>query len=536
MSDTIPSASSTAQPDASAPDSPPVSSVATSQQQLSNSTEEIESVNPQTPDSSVVSSKKINSDSPLPSELNASSSSASEMKNLLKRAQASLRQTVKRYVDNSNANATPFQSDIQQKLEHIVQDLQKLENGVLRIAVFGLVSRGKSSVINALIEQKALQTGPLHGVTKWPRSVYWEPKNNQSTLRVEFIDTPGLDEVDGTIRADMANEVAQEADLILFVLAGEITPIEYQALVKLLTQRKPLMIVCNKMDLYPEQNGEMILSGLGDALKKINAQKTQTPSSLARLWQLTPEDVVQAAAAPTPIQVRVEWPDGQITHEWEYPPAKVDALSRQLSQILHQDGPMLIALNALRDSQLTEAAIASNAMQVYDTQAEDLLWQFAKWKGLAVAANPIAILDVAGGVAADLVMIRSLARLYGLPMTGYDAGALWNAIVWSSGGLLAAELGSKILLGVGKTTALMAGALGGLAAYSSTAIAQGTLAGYGAYRVGRAAQVYLQQGCTWGPHGASTVIQTILEQTRDSSIVTQLKEELSTTTAQWRDN
>lgn len=450
------------------------------------------------------------------------------MSTILKRAQISLRQTIKRYaVDASSTKqeTSPFPSEIQQQIEHISHDLQKIENGVLRIAVFGLVSRGKSSVINALVQQNVLQTGPLHGVTKWPRSVYWEPPNNQSNLRVEFIDTPGLDEIDGTIRAGMANEVANEADLILFVLAGEITSIEYQALVKLLTQRKPLTIVCNKMDLYPDQTGAMILQELEHVLNQIQSAHPQRQAPL-QTWELTPEDIVQAAAAPSPVKVRVEWPDGQVTHEWENPPAQVDQLSQRLSQILHQDGPFLMAINVLRDSQLTEAAIASTAMKIHDEQAENLLWQFAKWKGLAVAANPFAILDVAGGIVADLIMIRSLARLYGLPMTGYDAGSLWNAIVWSSGGLLAAELGSKLLMGLGKTTALSAGALGGLAAYSSTAIAQSVLAGYGTYRVGKAAQIYLQQGCTWGPNGASTIIQTILEQTEDTDIVARLKAEI----------
>lgn len=527
MSDTTP-ASSTTQPQTS--DSASVSPMASPSTPSSNTTDASAPAHPQAPDSSAHSpSPRPGPKPPNPGSPSSTASlSSADMRALLKRAQASLRQTIKRYVNANNTSASPFQSDIQQQLEHISQDLQKLENGVLRIAVFGLVSRGKSSVINALVEQNVLATGPLHGVTKWPRSVYWEPQNNQSNLRVEFIDTPGLDEVDGTIRADMANEVAQEADLILFVLAGEITPIEYQALVQLLTQRKPLMIVCNKMDLYPEQNETVLLNKLGDVLTRLNAQENQA-QSLARIWQLTPEDIVQVAAAPAPIQVRVEWPDGHVTHEWENPIAQIEPLSQRLNQILHQDGPVLIALNALRDSQLTEVAIASTAMQVYDEQAEELLWQFAKWKGLTVAANPLAILDVAGGVMTDLIMIRSLARLYGLPMTGYDAGALWNAIVWSSGGLLAAELVSKVLMGIGKTTALTTGVVGGLAVYSSTAIAQATLAGYGSYRVGKAAQVYLQQGCTWGPHGASTVIQTILAQTNDTSIMARLQAELNAT-------
>jgi len=60
---------------------------------------------------------------------------------------------------------------------------------VIRIAAFGLVSRGKSAVLNALLGQKILQTGPLNGVTQWPRSVRWVA-NEKGKVQVELIDTP----------------------------------------------------------------------------------------------------------------------------------------------------------------------------------------------------------------------------------------------------------------------------------------------------------------------------------------------------------
>ena len=445
------------------------------------------------------------------------------LSSVLKRAQASLRQTIKRYsTDPQKGESTPLQADVQQQLEQVSRDLNKLEQGVLRIAVFGMVSRGKSSVINALVQQDVLKTGVLHGVTKWPRSVYWDPQPQSSNLRVELIDTPGLDEVGGAIRGEMAQDVAQEADLILFVLAGDITSVEYQALAHLLQQQKPLMIVCNKMDRYPDQDSQTVLQQLSQVLP--NAQER-----LGRTWQLTEDDIVQVAAAPASVQVRIEWPDGSVTHEWEAPPPQMEALRQRLHHILERDGPFLIALNALRDSQATEATIAATAMQIHDQQAEELLWQFAKWKGLAVAANPLALADLAGGAIADLVMIRSLARLYGLPMTGYDAGQLWKAIVWSSGGLLLGEVGSGVVLGVGKSAAVLTGVLGGVATYSTTAIAQATLAGYGSYRVGKAAQIYLQKGCSWGPYGASTVIKTMLEQTDGTAIMARLRKEWTPT-------
>jgi len=54
-------------------------------------------------------------------------------------------------------------------------------------------------VVNALVGQKVLATGPLHGVTRWPRSVRWTPATGK--IQIELIDTPGLDEIEGEARA-----------------------------------------------------------------------------------------------------------------------------------------------------------------------------------------------------------------------------------------------------------------------------------------------------------------------------------------------
>ncbi len=56
----------------------------------------------------------------------------------------------------------------------------------------------------------------------------------------------------------------------------------------------------------------------------------------------------------------------------------------------------LIALNALILARDAEAAIASKTIDIRSSQAEDLIWQFTKYKALAVALNPIAVLDVGG--------------------------------------------------------------------------------------------------------------------------------------------
>jgi GTPase SAR1 family protein len=131
-----------------------------------------------------------------------------------------------------------LQAALKPELEVLTSTLNKLDYAVIRIAAFGLVSRGKSAVLNALLGQKILQTGPLNGVTQWPRSVRWTP-NASGKVQVELIDTPGLDEIEGQARAQMARNVARQADLILFVVAGDITRTEYQALCELRQAQKP---------------------------------------------------------------------------------------------------------------------------------------------------------------------------------------------------------------------------------------------------------------------------------------------------------
>ncbi len=443
----------------------------------------------------------------------------------LNRTRASLRQALSWYSNlrryQNHLPDVELQAALRNELEVLKSALDKLDQSVIRIATFGLVSRGKSAVLNALLGQKVLQTGPLHGVTQWPRSVRWTPSTN-SKVQVELIDTPGLDEIEGETRAQMAREVASQADLILFVVAGDITRTEYQALCELRQAHKPLILVFNKIDLYPEKDREAIYQQL---------QQLGTGSPKDRRLQkiLSEDEIVMVAAEPAPMEVRVEWPDGQVTYEWETPPPQVDELKQKILKILNREGRSLLALNALFQARNAEANIAQKTLDLRRSEAEDLIWRFTKYKALAVALNPIGVLDVLGGAVADLALIRSLSRMYGLPMTSYEAGKLWRKIVVSSGGLLLGEMGSSALLGLGKSASAVATGVdsaSGLTAYAGAAIAQAGIAGYGAYAVGQAAQVYLEQGCSWGELGPSTVIQDILNQVEPDTILYRLRQEL----------
>ena len=447
----------------------------------------------------------------------------SQQENHFNQARASLQQALSWYSSfQRHWNYPPnveLQGAVRKDLQALKSALDKLDQKFIRIAAFGLVSRGKSSVVNALLGQKVLQTGPLHGVTQWPKSLRWTPASGK--VQVELIDTPGLDEIEGEARAKMAREVASQADLILFIVAGDITRSEYQALCELRESQKPLILVFNKIDLYPEKDRETIYKQL---------QKLGTGSSNQHLQQLlSPNEIVMVAAEPQPLQVRVELPDGQVKQEWETPPPQIDELKQTILNILNREGRSLLALNSLFQARDAEVNIAKKTIELRQKEAEEIIWNYSKYKALAVALNPIAILDVFGGMITDLTLIRALARLYGLPMTSYEASKLWRKILVSSGSLLLGETGSSLILGFGKSSAAVTSVFESpaiLTTYATVALTQGGIAGYGAYAVGKVAQEYLERGCTWGASGPSRVIQNILSQVAPNTIIYRLRQEL----------
>lgn len=439
----------------------------------------------------------------------------------LNRARTSLKQAFTRYSRKRRQRQTTspqLQAALQMQLEILAANLEKLDQGLLRIAVFGLVSRGKSAVLNALLGEKILQTGPLNGVTQWPRSVRWGvfPDGNieEEQLSVELIDTPGLDEVGGEVRGEMAREVTAQADLILFVVSGDLTRTEYDALCELRKAQKPLIVVFNKIDLYTEAQQNAIVQ----SLQNLAIGKNQE----VEIQSLPPFEIVKVAAEPAPVQVRIEWPDGRVTSEWESPPPNVAELKQAIVNILTQEGRSLLALNALVQARTAEKTIAHQTIQLQQTEAEDLIWQFTKYKALAVGLNPIAILDVLGTSITDLILIRSLAKLYGLPITNYEAGKLLQKILLSAGGMILAEWASGFVLGLGKSAA---GLAVDLSTYAGVALTQASIAAYGTYSVGRATQIYLEKGCTWGESGIDTVIKEVINQVDRETLLYQLQNE-----------
>ncbi len=426
------------------------------------------------------------------------------------------------------------------ELESLQTLLDKLETEVIHIAAFGLVGRGKSSLLNALLGESVFATGPIHGVTRTHQAAPWEvswetrpkaqsappqgsylpPAAIQSVQvthwqgsRLELIDTPGLDEVDGETRAQLAQEVAQRADLILFVICGDLTRVEFEALAALREAGKPMLLVFNKIDQYPEADRQAIYD-------KIRNERVRQ--------LLSPNEIVMVAASPR-VPRLVQKPDGSFGAEMAVGSPQVDELRLKILEILHREGRSLLALNALLFAARVNQQVIDRKIEARAQQAQNLIGSAARTKALAVALNPITLLDTLGGLALDVALILRLSRLYGLPMSTQGATQLLQKIVLSMLSLGAGEW--VALLGLGSLKTLLGGSVpfaGGfsLGAYTSVALTQAVLAGFSCYAIGESARRYLTQGASWGPEGPKAAIAQILADLDEASITARIREEI----------
>lgn len=441
-----------------------------------------------------------------------------------KQAQDSLRNIVQ------NINLSPEeQSGLESEINYLTAMLDKLDQSVVQIAAFGMVGRGKSSVLNAMLGENVFQTGPLHGVTRTVGSANWElskeslGNSDQDILRVslpshqqsqiQLVDTPGIDEVDGETRELMAHKIAKQADLILFIVAGDITKVEYKALSRLREVGKPMLLVFNKIDQYPEADRAAIYQTIcSDRVKEL----------------LTPEEVVMVAASP--LEKRgIRRKDGTVGVKTQQGTPQVQELKRKILEILYREGKSLVALNTMLYADEVNDQILQRKLEIRSKAAEELIWKASLTKAVAVALNPVTVLDLFTGAVVDVAMILALSRLYGIPMTQKAAIALLQKIAISMGGISASDvltsLGLSSLKGILGLSAPVTGGAS-FVPYVSVAITQAGVAGVSSYAIGHVSNTYLANGASWGLDSPKSVVKNILDSLDEESILNRIKGEL----------
>ena len=371
------------------------------------------------------------------------------------------------------------QSQLGGQLQALDLQLDRLQQRRLRVAVFGRVGVGKSSLLNALLGQAAFATDVAHGCTRHQEARAWD-QPIAGLAQVELVDTPGIDEIAAAARARLAARVALSSDLVLLVLDGDLTSVEHDALSPLLASGKPLLLVLNRCDCWSEQQQTALIASI----------QRRLPVAARHL------ELIPVAAAPRQPELLA---DGRVRSVTQ--PPRVNPLRRALVDLLEQHGELLLALNALAGAERFHLALQRWRLGASRQAAQSLIGRFAAIKATGVAANPLVLLDLAGGLACDTALVLQLCQLYGLPMGGAGARQLLQRLSGHNALLGGAQLAIQLALGALRQLLLLGAPFTAglsLASAAPVALAQAALAVHTTRLTGRLAAAELLRGAQRG--------------------------------------
>lgn len=409
------------------------------------------------------------------------------------------RESLKELIDDSR-----LPEGIRESLAHDYDQvramLEKLQHGHLHIAAFGRVSTGKSTLLNTLIGEEKFTVSPLHGETK---TSSMEPWAEIEAAGVYLIDTPGLDEAGGEAREGLAKEVANRADLVIFVLDSDITDSELNALRTLLKQGRPVVMTLNKSDLYTKKELDALLQSIREKTK-----------GLAH-----PDDVIAIAAQPRSQEIVQVGKDGRETSTMREREPDIAKLRLRLWEILEAEGKTLAALNASLFAADLSDQVGRRILMARKEFGDKLVRTYCIGKGIAVAFNPVPIADLFAAAFVDVGMVMHLSYVYDLPISRREAGSLVSVIVAEAAALMGTVWALHFV-----SSALKAGTAG--LSTIVTAGAQGTIAYYSTYVVGKIAGEYLAKGKSWGEGGPKAVVKKILDSLDRDTVLREARKEI----------
>jgi uncharacterized protein (DUF697 family) len=267
--------------------------------------------------------------------------------------------------------------------------------------------------------------------------------------------------------------VAIGADVVVLVLDGDLSAVEREALETLLAAGKPLLLVLNRCDRWPEAELPELLASI----------RRRLPAGAAELVPLA------VAAAPR----RAQLLEGGRVRSAAAPP-QVEPLRLALGDLLSRHGELLMALSALQAADRFSQALHRSRLRHGRRHAQALIGRFAAVKATGVATNPLPLLDLAGGLACDSALVLQLCQLYGLPMTRSGARRLLGRLSGHNALISGTQLALQLLLGGVRQLLLVAAPFSGglsLAPAAPVAVAQAALAVATTRRTGRLAAAEL---------------------------------------------
>jgi uncharacterized protein len=193
----------------------------------------------------------------------------------------------------------------------------------------------------------------------------------------------------------------EQIDVVLFVVQGDLTQVEWGALQQLQQQHKRVLLLLNKQDQYLPAQAALLLEQLKQRVQEIVAA----------------ENVMAIATCPQPLKVRRYQEDGAYQETWETPPPQIQPLLQRMQTVAAQDVKQLVLQRAYQQTTALQTTIQTALNQIRRDRALPQIERY-QWIAAGVAfANPLPSLDMVATAAITGKMIQDLAKVYQIQLS-----------------------------------------------------------------------------------------------------------------------
>jgi GTP-binding protein EngB required for normal cell division len=280
--------------------------------------------------------------------------------------------------------------DVSAALEELREQQRRQGGGEVYIAVYGEVSSGKSSLVNALLPEAEVESDPRAGTTTRIRHFAWQAPSGD---RITIADLPGFNLADDSA----ALEECRRAHLVIFLCDADLTGSQVRQLRFLLELDKPVILALNKADRYSTQELESLLQRI--------REKTALPAG----------DIVAVSTGGREEVVRLLGTGIEQRGGRERQP-RIAALRDAVQRHLDEDRELMESLRETAVLTLASEKLDAARDRHRQEQAEDLVSKYSRRAviGALAAVAPGSDLVIQGVLATRL--IRELSRLYDVPV------------------------------------------------------------------------------------------------------------------------
>ncbi|GAB4282758.1 MAG: YcjF family protein [Oscillatoriaceae cyanobacterium] len=218
-------------------------------------------------------------------------------------------------------------------------------------------------------------------------------------INATWTETPALftgNEGNGATPETLLPEGIVESDLVIFVITGDLTKPEYEALQQLSAGSVETLVVWNKQDQYSE------------AQKPVVWQQV-------RSWlegTIDPQNLLVISAAPQKLKVRQHQPDGSVQESIEQPAPDISQLTERLSHILATEKQNLILGSTWRAARNLHQRSQTTINAIRREIALPIIERYQWLAAGAAFANPVPALDLLATGAITGQLVLDLGSIY----------------------------------------------------------------------------------------------------------------------------